>query len=73
MQVRHLEEYRQSGQLDVIQEKYSMLDRRVEEELLPYCEANSVTLQTYSPIEQGLLTGTVPGQLRSEARGGQGE
>ena len=37
-----------------------MLDRRVEEELLPYCEANSVTLQTYSPIEQGLLTGTVP-------------
>lgn len=60
VQVRHLEEYRQSGQLDVIQEKYSMLDRRVEEELLPYCEANSVTLQTYSPIVQGLLTGTVP-------------
>ncbi len=60
VELRHLEDYRRCGQLDAIQEKYSMLDRRVERELLPYCEANAITLQTYSPIEQGLLTGTVP-------------
>ena len=55
----HLKEYIQYGQLDVIQEKYSMLDRRVEKELLPFCEANKITLQAYSPIEQGLLTGKI--------------
>lgn len=50
-----------------------MLDRRVEEELLPYCEANTVTLQTYSPIEQGLLTGTVPNGYVPRPGEGQGE
>lgn len=69
--LENLKEYTQYGQLDVIQEKYSMLDRRIETELLPFCEANSITLQTYSPIEQGLLTGKIspdylvsPGSVR---------
>jgi len=53
----HLKEYIKYGQLDVIQEKYSILDRRIEEELLPFCEEHQITLQTYSPIERGLLTG----------------
>lgn len=55
----NLKEYTQYGELDVIQEKYSILDRKIEKELLPYCEANQITLQTYSPIEQGLLTGNI--------------
>lgn len=55
--VEHMKEYLKYGQLDVIQEKYSMLDRRIEKELLPYCKENGITLQTYSPIERGLLTG----------------
>lgn len=58
--VDHLEEYIKYGQLDVIQEKYSMLDRRIEQELLPFCEKHGITVQTYSPIEQGLLAGKVP-------------
>lgn len=57
--LRHLQEYTAAGDLDVIQEKYSMLDRKVEPELLPYCEKHGITLQTYSPIEQGLLAGKV--------------
>ncbi len=52
-----LKDYRDAGQLDVIQEKLSILDRRPEQELLPFCEANDIMLQTYSPIEQGLLAG----------------
>ena len=44
----------------MIQEKLSILDRRPEAELLPFCEANGITLQTYSPIEQGLLAGKAP-------------
>ena len=73
--VDNLEEYIKYGQLDVIQEKYSILDRRIEKELLPFCEANSITLQTYSPIEQGLLTGKIkadyevkPGEVRENKK-----
>ncbi|HHX60283.1 MAG TPA: aldo/keto reductase [Epulopiscium sp.] len=73
--LENLKEYTQYGQLDVIQEKYSMLDRRIETELLPFCEANNITLQTYSPIEQGLLTGKIasdyeikPGSVRDNKK-----
>ena len=52
-----LKEYTQAGQLDVIQEKLSILDRKPEAELLPFCREHRIMLQTYSPIEQGLLAG----------------
>lgn len=58
--LRILKDYTEAGHLDVIQEKLSILDRRPEAELLPFCEANGITLQTYSPIEQGLLAGKAP-------------
>lgn len=55
-----LQDYVDAGQLDVIQEKLSILDRKPENTLLPFCEAHGVSLQTYSPIEQGLLAGKIP-------------
>ena len=51
--------YCKYGQLDVIQEKYSLLTRRVEKQLLPTCKELGVSIQAYSPLEQGLLTGKV--------------
>lgn len=51
--------YCRYGQLDVIQEKYSLLTRRVEAELAPVCAELGVSIQAYSPLEQGLLTGKV--------------
>lgn len=66
-----LKDYVQAGQLDVIQEKFSMLDRKPEKELLPFCQEHGIMLQTYSPIEQGLLAGKIsndykpkPGEVR---------
>lgn len=55
----HVEEYIKYGQLDMIQERYSILDRRVEEDLLPLANKHNITLQAYSPLEQGLLTGKI--------------
>lgn len=52
-----IREYLKYGQLDIVQGKYSILDRAVEEELLPVCKENQITLQAYSPLEQGLLAG----------------
>lgn len=54
----HVKEYLKYGDLDIVQAKYSVLDRQTEEELLPICEENGIVLQAYSPLEQGLLSGT---------------
>lgn len=56
----HIKEYVKYGELDIVQGKYSVLDRAVEEELVPLCKENKITLQAYSPLEQGLLTGLLP-------------
>jgi methylglyoxal reductase len=58
-----LKTYMASGSLDSIQEKYSMIDRGLEEELLPLCRENSVSVLAYSPLANGLLTGKMnPGR-----------
>ncbi len=58
--IHHIEEYLKWGQLDIIQAKYSILDRGIEEEIIPCCRENGVTIQAYSPLEMGLLSGTLP-------------
>ncbi|NQU43074.1 aldo/keto reductase [bacterium] len=54
-----VEKYRSVGPLDSDQEKYSMIDRGIEEDQLPYCEKHNVAVLAYSPLGQGLLTGKV--------------
>jgi aryl-alcohol dehydrogenase-like predicted oxidoreductase len=51
--------YRALGQLDSDQEKYSMLDRGLEREQLPYCKQNNIAVLAYSPLALGLLTGKI--------------
>lgn len=66
--------YSECGPLDIIQEKYSILDRRVELELAPLCREQGVVLQAYSPLEQGILTGKIGKNYRppeGSARSGQ--
>ena len=55
-----VEEYIKYGSLDIVQAKYSVLGRAVEEELLPLCRENGIVLQAYSPLEMGLLSGALP-------------
>lgn len=55
----HINEYVKYGELDVIQEKYSMLDRKLEHTLGECCEKNHIAIMTYSSLEQGLLTGKI--------------
>ncbi|MGI5850194.1 MAG: aldo/keto reductase [Christensenellales bacterium] len=55
-----IKEYMKHGQVDIVQMRYSMLTRDVESQILPFCEENGITLQAYSPLEQGLLTGNYP-------------
>lgn len=57
--INHVKEYLKYGQLDIVQAKYSVLDRQVEQELLPLCKQQDITLQAYSPLEMGILTGAI--------------
>jgi aryl-alcohol dehydrogenase-like predicted oxidoreductase len=41
----------------VIQSEYHMLERRVEQEVLPYCQAHNVGFIPYFPLAGGFLTG----------------
>lgn len=55
----NIEEYTKHGELDVIQERYSMLDRTLETTLVDTCLDKNLSIMAYSPLEQGLLTGKV--------------
>lgn len=54
-----MDAYREHGQLDSDQEKYSMLDRDIEQENLPYCQEHQTAVLAYSPLAKGLLTGKI--------------
>lgn len=42
-----------------LQPPYSMLMRGIEAEILPYCESQGIGVIVYSPMQSGLLTGTM--------------
>jgi methylglyoxal reductase len=45
--------------VDSIQPPYSLLRRNIEEDVLPFCKENKISVLVYSPLERGLLTGKV--------------
>ena len=61
-------------ELDIIQRKYSMLTRNVEEGVLPLCREKGMSYHAYSPLERGILAGTVPADRvvpKGDARDGE--
>lgn len=52
-----LEEAADYGRIDSLQPPYSLFWRQVEEDALPYCLENNITVLAYSSMAQGLLTG----------------
>jgi aryl-alcohol dehydrogenase-like predicted oxidoreductase len=52
-----LEEACRHGRIESLQPPYSLFWRHVEEDAMPYCRENGITLLAYSPMAQGLLTG----------------
>lgn len=45
--------------IDSLQPPYSLLRRETERELLPFCAENNIGVIVYSPMESGLLTGSM--------------
>jgi len=48
------------ARLDSLQPPYSLIQRKIEPEILPYCRAQGISVIVYSPLERGLLAGAVP-------------
>lgn len=55
--VADVEAYLAAGQLDAIQEEYSMVRRDIENTLLPVCQKAGVAALSYSSLALGLLSG----------------
>jgi len=56
---RELERVGRITPVSSLQPPYSMLRRGVEDEILPYCGAHSIGVIVYSPMQSGLLSGTM--------------
>ena len=70
-----IEEYLACGcEIDIIQRQYSMLTRGIEEDIIPLCREKGMCLHAYSPLERGILAGTVSADYvvpKGDARDGQ--
>lgn len=44
------------GRIDSLQPPYSLFWRQLEQDALPYCIENNISILAYSPLAQGLLT-----------------
>ena len=55
----HVLEYLRWGQVDAVQEKYSLLDRGLEKEIIPLCQEQGITVVGYSSLALGLLAGPI--------------
>ncbi len=52
-----LESAAKYGRIDSLQPPYSLFWRKVENDAMPYCIENNISILAYSPLAQGLLTG----------------
>jgi aryl-alcohol dehydrogenase-like predicted oxidoreductase len=57
--VEQLERAKAIAPVESLQPPYSLLDREIEEEMLPYCRERDIGVIVYSPMASGLLTGTM--------------
>jgi aryl-alcohol dehydrogenase-like predicted oxidoreductase len=57
--VAQMQRARRIAPITSLQPPYSLLDRNVEAEVLPYCAQNNIGVIAYSPMASGLLTGAM--------------
>lgn len=57
--VDQLKEYSKYCTVSTDQERFSILDRKIENDLIPHCRANKIAMLAYSPLAKGLLTGKI--------------
>ena len=54
-----MEEAENSFPIASDQVPYSMVNRAIESDIIPYCRNNNIGILAYSPLQRGLLTGKI--------------
>ena len=57
--VAQMERAHKIAPITSLQPPYSMLNRKVEAEILPFCQQHNIGVINYSPMQSGLLTGAM--------------
>jgi aryl-alcohol dehydrogenase-like predicted oxidoreductase len=57
--VGQLERIRSIAPVNALQPPYSMIERNIEAEILPYCLEHDIGVIVYSPLQSGLLSGSM--------------
>jgi aryl-alcohol dehydrogenase-like predicted oxidoreductase len=70
--VGQMKESLKYGQIVSLQPMYSMLERDIEKEILPFCIENNIGIICYSPLASGVLTGKYDENTKFEDWRGQG-
>jgi len=52
-----IKQYLENGIIDSDQEEYNLLNKKVEDEILPWCRENNITFLSYGSLDKGLLSG----------------
>jgi aryl-alcohol dehydrogenase-like predicted oxidoreductase len=52
-------EFAQGRPVETLQPPYSLFNREIEEDVLPYCRQHNIGVLVYGPLAHGLLTGTM--------------
>lgn len=65
----YVQQFNQGGTLDVVQLDYSLLNRRAEQHILPYCLEQGIGVVVRGPLRMGMLTG----KFTTETRFPQGD
>lgn len=55
--VEQMAEFKKYCPLDALQPEYSLFERAIEPEVIPFCQKNNIAIITYAPLYSGLLTG----------------
>jgi aryl-alcohol dehydrogenase-like predicted oxidoreductase len=61
-----------SGKIVSLQPEYSLLNRSIEKDIVPYCKENQIGIIAYSPLASGLLTGKYDKDAKFEDWRGKG-
>ncbi|MCJ1910146.1 aldo/keto reductase [Planococcus ruber] len=56
--LEQLKEANSTGEISAVQLAYHMLNREIEQEILPYCVENKISVVAYGPLAFGILGGT---------------
>lgn len=60
----YVQQFKRDGTLDVVQLDFSLLNRRAEQRILPYCQAQGIGVVVRGPLSKGMLTGKFTSQTQ---------